>query len=226
MKLIGRAVLVAVALLFAAKVSVFALNPADLSATYGQIPVEYYKVCYDVDDSRWFDFSYPVDANKDANLYFESLITEDNTTKLFSVTASKRFPKYVQASFFGLASWGGGTSSFDSSMWVEVFGGKGGASVLLPFDQAYDPIVGGRYNWRNLQFFFQTNTSGHANPMYGLTYLDEGFYLDLAYQDESDVSFVRLSKDFQTSVGTITPEIRTRFDDEGEVGFAVTFVPK
>ena len=214
-----------VLLLFVAKPAHAINNPADMTSSYGQIPVEFYKICYDAGGSRWFDFGFPM-GDKTSNLYFDNWISKDGENKNFGVQVSKRFPKLVSFTFVNNLSYGNGNSDSSQAAWLDLRWEGGGASILLPFEPGGDPTFGLRSDKGPLYGYLQYDPSDKSF-FSGVSYefRKSGVSLDLAYSEASEVTFVRLSKSVQIDSGTLIPEIRTKLGDTDYIGFGLGFVP-
>lgn len=200
-------------------------NPADMSAGYGQFNFEFYKICTDAGGARWFDFSFPMGEKKDANLYIDNWIAKDGKSKNFGVQVSKRFSSAVTFTFRNDMSSGNGNSDSSQIVWLDYHRKNIGASVLMPFQEGGKPTFGLRHDKGPLYEYLQYDTS-RKKFFPGLSYKfrKSNVSFDVAYQDSSKITFVRLSKPFKINSGLIIPEIRTKLGTTDYIGFGLAFV--
>ncbi len=200
-------------------------NPADMSASYGQFNFEFYKICSDAGGARWFDFSLPMGEKKDANLYFDNWISKDGKSKNFGVQVSKRFSSAVTFTFRNDMSSGSGTSDSSQIAWLDYHRKNIGASVLMPFNEGGKPTFGLRHDKGPLYEYLQYDTS-HKKFFSGLSYKfrKSNVSFDVAYQESSKITFIRLSKPLVISSGLLIPEIRTKLGRTDYIGLGLAFV--
>ena len=224
MRNFGIAIVFLFALLFAS--SAHAVNnPADMSASYMQFNFEFYKICSDAGGSRWFDFSLPMNEKKNANLYFDNLISKDGKSKNFGVQVSKRFPDAVTFTFRNDMAYGNGNSDSSQIVWLDYHREHIGASALLPFEKGGKPTFGLRSDKGPLYAYLQYAASDKSFfPGLSYKFRKSGTSIDVAYQKSSKITFVRLSKPFTTSAGIFIPEIRTKLGSTSYIGLGLAFV--
>ena len=202
-------------------------NPADTTASYGQWPMEFYKLCVDVGDMRWLDLSLPVNAKKDANIYFDNWTTHDGSSRGLGVMVSKAVSQRLQVTVRNDVSSSSGVSASSQNFWVGYQRGNIGANILLPFESGQDPTLSLRTKRGNVSLFLD-KTGMREGFFSGISFYfpRESLSLDLAYKEGGNIRYLRLSRVFKSHAGMFIPEIRTRFGAKDEIGFGLAFLPR
>ena len=225
MKTLRNMVMITIALVVFHTTSWAINNPADMTSSYGQIPMEFYKICSDAGGSHWFDVSFPVNEKKDANIYFDNWVSKSGEDKALGVITSKSFSNRFQLTFSHYSFWGESGSSATQDLWVDKGWENGGFNILLPLQPGGDPTYGVRQKVDKTHFFLQYAKSTE-DFNYGVSFeIKGGISLDLAYQENSENKYLRISKLIHAKSGIFIPEIRVKANDTGYIGFGLGFVP-
>jgi len=224
MKALRNVVIITIALVVFYATS-WANNPADQTASYGQYNFEFYKICFDAGGSQWFDFGFPVSEDKTSSVYIDNWVSKDGESRNFGFQFSHRFPEVVSITFVNNLAYGNSGSSSLQDMWVDFRWDGGGVSILSPFERGGDPTFGIRSDKGPLTAYLQYAPDETFFSGLSYEFRDRGITFDVAYQESSEITFVRLSKVVRTDFGLFVPEIRTKLGENDYIGFGLACVP-
>lgn len=199
-----------------------ASNAADLTADYRQVPVQFYKVCFDTNESKWGVASIPFDKN---SAYVFGSFNKDNSEKYFEGNiATKRGPVDL-----GLRISNNFTEESNNNIGVnadiDVSNKHGGIAALVNFREIEESKAGIRVNVDELSGYFMSKLN-ELEPVFGISYNGK-LTLDISYDPNSDEHIVRASKGINTGFGTLISEIRGKYNDDGNFyGAGLSFIPK
>jgi len=121
-------------------------------------------------------------------------------------------------------SSGSGNSDSSQVVWLDYHRKNIGASVLMPFNEGGSRHLEFRSDKGPLYEYLQYDTSSKKFfPGFEFQIRKSNVSFDVAYQDSSDTTFVRLSKLFATRNGYLLPEIRTKLGSTSYIGFGLAF---
>lgn len=196
---------------------VLAVNPADLTNSHRSFLSEYYKIGYD-DGPRFVFANLPV--NKTVNVSIFNWQNGDGSYRLSKMVVTKKFSSWFDGSIDTTFT----KDSISEDMIGDAHWNMLGIGVLLPLQSDEDIRVGPRVTIRGLTLCLTTFISKDNNNLYGLIYCIKDIKAEVSYGDET--WFLRVSKSFKTSFGTLFPESRNKFTKDGKsFGLAIGFIP-
>ena len=206
-------------------VSAWAEDQADLTV-FHRTGTEFYKVQYEGDGIRSFSAVMPLSKSSSSLSVFD-LQNEAGTFGLSQFKLAKSITPNLDTTINSTIISGGGISN---DLGVDVRRGSFGLGIVIPMksEKAEDVLLGPRFAYGVLTGYLTINGQGR-NPMYGLTISKGGLNVDMAYQPNGSISWVRLAKVVNSEVGKIIPQIRVQTNPGcgGRwIGFSLALVPK
>ncbi|HUW44129.1 MAG TPA: HEAT repeat domain-containing protein [Bacillota bacterium] len=191
---------------------IFADNPADLATFYKQIPIHYYKVCFDADKSKFAGIALPFGEKKNISALGVVWADAENDNKMFfGNLAIKR--KNLSFGLQAKKTWyNEGEMPIEFASSIEFDSKSGGLVAVLNFDDLWKSELGGSVKYKNFIGYLRTSLK-NLEPMFGISYSGK-INLDLAYQPENKKYFARVSKKINIGSGTLLPELRFEFGDK------------
>ncbi len=204
---------------------VFAGNSADLTSDSRQVPVQYYKVCFDVNKDKWIVGSVPLGKQKDNSAYILGWTDSQNDIKLLQgniATKKGNLNLGLQATKMWINEE---SIPSDFTLSVDLGMKDGGLASLINLRNLEKTKIGARANLKDITAYF-TTALRELEPMFGVSYNGK-VTLDLTYQPEGETYFARVSKGINTNFGTVIPELRAKYNDDGQFyGIGIGFIPK
>ncbi len=204
---------------------VFSSNSADLTGDSRQVPIQYYKVCFDVNKDKWIIGSVPFGKQKDNSAYILGWTDAQNDIKLLQgniATKKGNLNLGLQATKMWLDE---GSIPSDFTVSIDLDEKYGGLGSLINLKDLEKTKIGARANLKDITAYF-TTTLRELEPMFGISYNGK-VTLDLTYQPEGETYFARVSKGINTNFGTVIPELRAKYNGDGQsYGIGIGFIPK
>ena len=198
-----------------------AANPADLTSLQRLSATELYMIARDADQANWFYASLPQSKTSDFELFASSneKTRERSVQAFYTKRVSQRFDVTFDTNIKGKPLDVANTVSLDLPLKYS------GLNFVLPLQGEDDIKLGGRVTKGHFTFFAMASLESDRNPRWGITH--KGFITtEAAFREDSGKTYLRFSKSFPASSGTIIPGIRLE-NQKGKttLGFSLIYIP-